>query len=147
GDPTRRGQPTATTSAATTTAPTPRTRCPLAAVAARTRAVTTTPAMTRGRGRDAGARRSASRSAARWACRAARVRGTFDAELVTRPRVSGRARHILAVMARLLLLTHDPGPSSQVVPALGLLGHRVRVLPADASALLDAPDADVVLVD
>lgn len=50
-------------------------------------------------------------------------------------------------MARLLLLTHDLAPSAQVVPGLGLLGHRVRTLPPDASVLLDSPDADVVLVD
>lgn len=50
-------------------------------------------------------------------------------------------------MARLLLLTHDLAPSARVVPALALLGHRVRTLPPDASVLLDSPDADVVLVD
>ncbi|WP_435202101.1 winged helix-turn-helix transcriptional regulator [Janibacter sp. GS2] len=50
-------------------------------------------------------------------------------------------------MARLLLLTNDLAPSAAVVPALGLLGHTVRTLPADASALLGAPEADVVLVD
>lgn len=50
-------------------------------------------------------------------------------------------------MVRLLLLTHDLAPSAQVVPGLGLLGHRVRALPPDASVLLDSPDADVVLVD
>ncbi|WP_277454134.1 response regulator transcription factor [Janibacter sp. DB-40] len=50
-------------------------------------------------------------------------------------------------MGHLLLLTHDLAPSDRVVPALGLLGHRVRTLPPDASALLDSPDADVVLVD
>lgn len=50
-------------------------------------------------------------------------------------------------MARLLLLTNDLAPSAEVVPALGLLGHSVRTLPADASALLDAPETDVILVD
>ena len=50
-------------------------------------------------------------------------------------------------MARLLLLTNDLAPSAEVLPALGLLGHPVRTLPADASALLDSPDTDVVLVD
>ena len=49
-------------------------------------------------------------------------------------------------MARLLLLTHDLAPSAEVLPALGLLGHRVRTQPPDASALLEA-EADVVLVD
>jgi DNA-binding response OmpR family regulator len=38
-------------------------------------------------------------------------------------------------------------PSAEVVPALGLLSHHVRILPAEASALVDAPQADVVVVD
>jgi DNA-binding response OmpR family regulator len=50
-------------------------------------------------------------------------------------------------MARLLLLTNDLNPSAEVVPALGLLGHHVRVLPAEASALVETPPTDVVLVD
>src|SRR3954471_21970196 len=50
-------------------------------------------------------------------------------------------------VARLLLLTNDLNPSSQVLPALGLLGHQVRVLPAEASALVETPPTDVVLVD
>lgn len=50
-------------------------------------------------------------------------------------------------MARLLLLTNDLAPSAEVLPALGLLGHVVRTLPADASALLDAAETDLVLVD
>jgi DNA-binding response OmpR family regulator len=50
-------------------------------------------------------------------------------------------------MATLLLLTSALQPSAEVLPALGLLGHHVRILPAEGSALLEAPDADVVLVD
>ncbi|MBX9245776.1 response regulator transcription factor [Actinotalea ferrariae] len=50
-------------------------------------------------------------------------------------------------MADLLLLTPSAGGSAQVLPALGLLSHRVRVLPVEPSALLDAPDADVLLLD
>lgn len=50
-------------------------------------------------------------------------------------------------MADLLLLTPSTGGSAQVLPALGLLNHRVRVLPVEPSALLDAPDADVLLLD
>ena len=50
-------------------------------------------------------------------------------------------------MARLLLLTNDLTPSAEVLPALGLLGHHVRVLPAEASALVETPPTDVVLVD
>ena len=50
-------------------------------------------------------------------------------------------------MAQLLLLTNTLAPSAEVVPALGLLSHHVRILPAEASALVDAPKADVVVVD
>ena len=50
-------------------------------------------------------------------------------------------------MSDLLLLTNALEPSAEVLPALGLLLHPVRVLPADASALVDAPPADAVLVD
>lgn len=50
-------------------------------------------------------------------------------------------------MADLLLLTPASGGSAQVLPALGLLSHRVRVLPVEPSALVDAPDADLVLLD
>ncbi len=50
-------------------------------------------------------------------------------------------------MAHLLLLTNTLAPSAEVLPALGLLSHQVRVLPAEPTALLDAPAADAVLVD
>ena len=50
-------------------------------------------------------------------------------------------------MSTLLLLTNALQPSAEVLPALGLLLHRVRVAPAEVSALLDAPPADAVLVD
>ncbi len=50
-------------------------------------------------------------------------------------------------MAELLLLTNALAPSAEVLPALGLLAHSVRILPAEATALIDAPRADVVLVD
>ncbi len=50
-------------------------------------------------------------------------------------------------MAHLLLLTNTLAPSAEVLPALGLLSHHVRILPAEASALVDAPDADAVIVD
>ncbi|NNG37853.1 response regulator transcription factor [Flexivirga sp. ID2601S] len=50
-------------------------------------------------------------------------------------------------MARLLLLTDSPGASVEVLPALGLLGHRVRILPPEPQALVEPPDCDVVLVD
>jgi DNA-binding response OmpR family regulator len=47
----------------------------------------------------------------------------------------------------LLLITGALGPSTDVLPALGLLLHSVRVLPAEASALVAAPPADAVLMD
>ncbi len=50
-------------------------------------------------------------------------------------------------MSHLLLLTKTPQSSVEVLPALALLPHHVRILPAEASALLDAPSCDAVLVD
>ncbi|MFI0481917.1 winged-helix domain-containing protein [Actinomadura sp. 9N215] len=50
-------------------------------------------------------------------------------------------------MSSLLLLTNALEPSDEVLPALGLLLHSTRVAPAEASALIDAPRADVLLVD
>ncbi len=50
-------------------------------------------------------------------------------------------------MSRLLLMTASLGPSGEVLPALGLLAHHVRVMPAEANALLNAPPADALLID
>ena len=50
-------------------------------------------------------------------------------------------------MSSVLLMTDAVEPSDHVLPALGLLGHQVRVLPAEAAALLDAPAGDLLLVD
>ncbi len=50
-------------------------------------------------------------------------------------------------MSALLLLTSTTQPSVEVLPSLALLPHQVRILPAEGSALLEAPDVDVVLVD
>lgn len=50
-------------------------------------------------------------------------------------------------MATLLLLTNDMQVSSGILPALELLPHKVRVAQAEATALLDAPAADVILLD
>ncbi|MDF2846488.1 MAG: transcriptional regulator, partial [Oerskovia sp.] len=50
-------------------------------------------------------------------------------------------------MAELLILTPATGGSVDILPALGLLSHRLRVLPMEPSALVDAPDSDVVLLD
>ena len=48
-------------------------------------------------------------------------------------------------MAQLLILT--PAIDSDVLPALGLLGHKVRVIPAEPAQLINAPPCDVILVD
>jgi DNA-binding response OmpR family regulator len=50
-------------------------------------------------------------------------------------------------MSAVLLLTNASGPSVQIVPALGLLDHHIRVAPLEAAALIDLPPADLVLVD
>ncbi|GAB2888842.1 winged helix-turn-helix transcriptional regulator [Nocardioides pacificus] len=50
-------------------------------------------------------------------------------------------------MSNLLLLTSALQPSAEVLPGLALLAHSVKVLPAEGSALLEAPDADLLLVD
>jgi DNA-binding response OmpR family regulator len=47
----------------------------------------------------------------------------------------------------LLLLTNALEPSDEILPALGLLLHSIRVAPSEASALIDAPPTDVILVD
>ena len=50
-------------------------------------------------------------------------------------------------MSTLLLLTSALQPSAEVLPALALLGHTVKILPSEGSALLEAPEADLLLVD
>jgi DNA-binding response OmpR family regulator len=50
-------------------------------------------------------------------------------------------------MAKVLLLTNTLGASAEVLPALGLLQHQVKILPAEASVLVDAPEADILLID
>ena len=50
-------------------------------------------------------------------------------------------------MSQVLLLTSALQPSADVLPALALLPHHVRILPREGSALLDAPAADVIIVD
>ena len=48
-------------------------------------------------------------------------------------------------MAQLLILTASV--DADVLPALGLLSHRVRAIPAQPAALVNAPAADLILVD
>ena len=48
-------------------------------------------------------------------------------------------------MAQLLILTS--AVDGDVLPALGLLSHRVRSIPAEPASLISAPAADLILVD
>ena len=48
-------------------------------------------------------------------------------------------------MAQLLILT--PQVDAEVLPALALLGHGVRAIPAEPAQLITAPSCDVILVD
>ncbi len=50
-------------------------------------------------------------------------------------------------MARILLLTNSQGASAEVLPALSLLSHQVRILPAIGSVLVDLPEADCLFLD
>ncbi len=50
-------------------------------------------------------------------------------------------------MSSLLLLTNALQPSAEVIPGLSLLPHSVKILPAQGGALLEAPDADLLLID
>jgi DNA-binding response OmpR family regulator len=50
-------------------------------------------------------------------------------------------------VSALLLLTNSLQSSADVLPALGLLPHHVRILPAEPTVLIEAPDCDAVLVD
>ena len=45
------------------------------------------------------------------------------------------------------MLTNSSGASADVLPALGLLQHDVRILPAEASVLVDAPITDCIIID
>lgn len=50
-------------------------------------------------------------------------------------------------MARVLLLTNSQGASAEVLPALSLLQHQVRILPAMGSVLVDIPEVDCLFLD
>jgi len=49
-------------------------------------------------------------------------------------------------VALLLVLTNAPD-SEEVLPALELLSHRVRQIPAEPARLINAPEYDIVIVD
>ncbi len=48
-------------------------------------------------------------------------------------------------MAQLLILTGQV--DTDVLPALGLLSHKVRAIPAEPAQLIDAPPSDLILID
>jgi len=50
-------------------------------------------------------------------------------------------------MAKVLLLTNSQGASAEVLPALALLQHTCKVMPLEASVLVDTPLMDVVFID
>ncbi len=50
-------------------------------------------------------------------------------------------------MSQILLLTNSTGSSVDILPALELLSHRVHILPALPTALLDAEPCDVIMLD
>src|SRR5829696_4096809 len=61
-------------------------------------------------------------------------------------RCLSRTRAMETAMATLLLLTNDMDAAAEILPALELLPHSVKVAQAEATALLDAPAADVILL-
>lgn len=50
-------------------------------------------------------------------------------------------------MSALLLLTNSLEPSATVLPGLALLNHQIRILPAEPSALIQAPPSDLIMID
>ncbi|KNC19959.1 transcriptional regulator [Arthrobacter sp. RIT-PI-e] len=50
-------------------------------------------------------------------------------------------------MPHILMLTNTTGSSVEILPALELLSHKVHILPAEPTALLETEPCDVVLVD
>ena len=50
-------------------------------------------------------------------------------------------------MTNLILVTNARGNSIDILPALSLLNHQVKIMPAEPSALINAPICDAVLVD
>ena len=50
-------------------------------------------------------------------------------------------------MTNLILVTNARGNSVDILPALSLLNHQVKIMPAEPSALINAPICDAVLVD
>jgi len=79
---------------------------------------------------------------------------TLRNEMATRPTLRGpytvaydetRERRERTRVAQLLILSS--AADTDALPALGLLAHRVRVIPAEPASLVNAPAADAVIVD
>ena len=50
-------------------------------------------------------------------------------------------------MARVLLLTNSSGASAEVLPAIGLLQHQIRVHPAESTSLVEIEDYEIIFLD
>lgn len=50
-------------------------------------------------------------------------------------------------MSSLLLLTDNPSPEIEALPALGLLQHQIRTLPAYGASLVDCGPVDAIVID
>ena len=50
-------------------------------------------------------------------------------------------------MARVLLLTNSMGASADVLPAIGLLQHQIRIVPAEINALIDVNEYEIIFLD
>jgi DNA-binding response OmpR family regulator len=50
-------------------------------------------------------------------------------------------------MAKILILSNASGGSADLLPALTMLQHEVRILPAEVSVLVDAPITDCIFID
>lgn len=61
--------------------------------------------------------------------------------------MTGQIDHGREVAMRLILLTRAMESSAEVLPSLALLAHHVRIMAAEPTALLAAPEADALLVD
>jgi len=78
------------------------------------------------------------------------MRGSGAIESATRPRMGARRASRRAwedpLLAQLLVLSSAPG-GTPPLPALELLSHRVRLIPAEPAQLVNAPSADVIFID
>lgn len=50
-------------------------------------------------------------------------------------------------MTNLILVTNARGNSAEILPALSLLSHHIKIMPAEPSALINAPICEAVLID